>query len=260
MIPLALDPTTFNVPQGVVSHIEYSVALGLPELHPAICSHDGTFVIAGSGPSLANHLEEIREEKLSGRPICAVKGAHDYLLKNDIEPDLFLSIDPRDRRNNVQLESENTVYLLASRCAPQLFDHLKERRLMIWHAGSSQEENSCLARHGVKFMIGGTSTSGLRAVNIGYYLGFRKMVMYGMDSCNAPDGITKRVDGSLTGQTVEVIVGGSGKKFTCNIAMAEQAQAFQQLWVMMPDLRLEIKGDGLLAAILEQRRHLGFWT
>ncbi len=42
--------------------------------------------------------------------------------------------------------------------------------------------------------------------------------------------------------------------------MAEQAQAFQLLWVMMPDLRVEIKGDGLLAAILAERKRLGYWT
>jgi uncharacterized Rossmann fold enzyme len=256
--PLVLDTATFNVPQGVSSHIEYSLKLGLPELMPAICSHDGTFVIAGSGPSLALFTDEIKAEREKGRPICAVKGAHDHLISQGIEPDLFISIDPRDRRNNVQKESDNTVYLLASRCSPQVFDHLKDRKCMIWYAGSSQEENACHGKHKVKFMIGGTSTSGLRAVNVAYYLGFRKVVMYGMDSCNAPDGITKRVDGSLTGQTIDVVV--AGRKFTCNIAMAEQAQAFQLLWQMMPDIQVEVKGDGLLAAILAERKRLGYWT
>lgn len=260
MQPLVLDAATFNVPKGVSSYIKDAVARNLPVLPPAICCNDGTFVIAGSGPSIADFVDEIKGEKENGRPICSVKGAHDFLLDNGIEPDLFLSIDPRDRRNNVQRESENTVYLLASRCAPQMFDHLADRKVMLWHAASSEEENRVLAELGVKYMIGGTSTSGLRAINVGYYLGFRKFVLYGMDSCNAPDGITKRIDGSLTGQTIEVIVGQTGKKFVCNIAMAEQAKAFQQIWVMMPDARLEIKGNGLLAAILEERKRLGYWT
>lgn len=258
--PLALDPSTFNVPQGVTSHIEYAMGLGLPELKPAICSHDGTFVIAGSGPSLANHVEDLKEERRKGRPICSIKGAHDWLIGQGIEPDLFLSIDPRDRRNNVQKEAQDTVYLLASRCSPQVFDHLKGRYVMVWHAASSDEENRLLAKKGVKYMIGGTSTSGLRAVNVGYYLGFRRFVMYGMDSCNAPDGITKRVDGSLTGQTTEVVVGGSGKKFICNIAMAQQAMDFQKLWTFMPDAQIEVKGEGLLAAIVAERKRRGMWT
>jgi len=258
--PLAFDTSTFNVPQGITENIESCIKRGLPELLPAICSHDGTFVIAGSGPSLADQLDEIRAEKEKGRPICAVKAAHDFLLSHDIEPDLFLSIDPRDRRSNVQRASENTVYLLSSRCCPQLFDHLKDRYVMVFHAASSQEENDCLQKHGVKFAIGGTSTSGLRAVNVGHFMGYRKFVMYGMDSCNAPDGITKRVDGSLTGQTTDVIVGASGKKFIANVAMAQQAIDFQQLWVMLPGINVEVKGNGLLAAILEERKRLGMPT
>lgn len=258
--PLAIDPTTFNIPQGITEHIRANVKRGLPELLPAICSHDGTFVIAGSGPSLKDSLDGIRAEKALGRPLCAVKGAHDFLLKNGIAPDVFLSIDPRDRRNNVQEISEDTVYLLASRCSPQLFDHLKDRHVMLWHAASGQDEQRLMAELGVKYMIGGTSTSGLRAVNVAYYMGYRKVVMFGMDSCNAADGITKRVDGSLTGQTIEVVVGGSHEKFTANIAMAQQAQDFQSLWTMMPDLSVEVRGGGLLAAILEERKRRGFWT
>lgn len=258
--PLKLDPTTFNIPQGIEAHIESALKRGLPELPPALCSHDGTFVIAGAGPSLARFEKELKEEREKGRPICAVKAAHDWLCQHGIEPELFLSIDPRDRRSNVQEKTENTIYLLASRCSPVLFDFLADRKIMLWHAASSESENLFFKKCGVKYLIGGTSTSGLRAINIGYYMGFRKFVLYGMDSCNAEDGITKRIDGSLTGQTIEVVVDGSGRKFTCNIAMAQQAEAFQQIWVMMPDAKLEIKGDGLLAAILEERKRRGYWT
>lgn len=257
MQPLAIDVATFNAPLGVVENIKHAIALGLPELMPAICSHDGTFVIVGSGPSLANYADQIKAERAKGRPICAIKAAHDWLCKQGIEPDLFLSIDPRDRRNNVQEETQNTLYLLASRCNPGLFEFLKNRNVMLWHALSAPEENNLVID---RYRIGGTTTSGLRAVNVAYFLGFRKVVMYGMDSCNAPDGITKRIDGSLTGQTTDVIVDGSMKKFVCNIAMAQQAMDFQKLWSMMPDIQVEIHGDGLLAAILEERKKRGFWT
>lgn len=258
--PLAIDVSTFNIPAGVTAHIRENVARGLPELLPAICSHDGTFVIAGSGPSLAASYEGLHDERAKGRPICAVNGAHDFLAKKGIEPDLFLTIDPRDMRHNVREQTDNTVYLLASRASPIMFDYLKDRKVMLWHAASAQDEQHLMGELGIKYMIGGTSTSGLRAVNIAYYMGFRKVVMYGMDSCNAADGITKRVDGSLTGQTIEIVVGGTGKKFVANVAMAQQAQDFQSLWKMMPDLGVEIKGGGLLSAILDERKAKGMWT
>lgn len=256
--PLALDVTLFNLPDGIEQHIESALARGLPEFKPALCVNDGTFVIVGSGPSLAAFADDIKAERANGRPICAVKGAHDWLIDQGIKPDLFVSIDPRDRRNNVQRESEDTIYLLASRCCPELFDHLKDRNVMLWHAASREEENAIFRKHKIPTAVGGLSTSGLRAVNIGYFMGFRKFVMYGMDSCNAPDGITKRIDGSLTGQTIDVVVGSkNGRKFTCNVAMAKQAEDFQHLYVMMPDITIDCKGDGLLTAILAERRRQG---
>lgn len=257
MQPLALDVTLFNVAEGIPSYIEKNIARELPEFKPALCVNDGTFVIVGSGPSLVGFAKEIQAERDKGRPICAVKGGHDWLVEQGIEPDLFVSIEPRDRRNNVQRLSERTAYLLASRCCPEVFDRLVEvapGRVWIWHAGSNESENAIFRKHKFPVLIGGMSTSGLRAVNIGYFMGFRKFVMYGMDSCNAPDGITKRVDGSISGQTIEVIVGGDGgRKFTCNVAMAKQAEDFQFLYVAMPDITIEAKGDGLIAAIIADK-------
>lgn len=257
MKPLTLDVTLFNVPEGIPAYIERNIARGLEEFKPALCVNDGTFVICGAGPSLAKFAKEIREERERGRPICAAKGAHDWLCENDLHPDLFVSIEPRDRRNNLKCDSDRTIYLLASRCAPEVFDHLKDKPLMIWHAASAENENEVFRKHKMRTLVGGLSTSGLRAVNIGYFLGFRKFVMYGMDSCNAEDGMTKRVDGSQSGQTIDVVVGGpNGRKFTCNVAMAKQAQDYNYLFTMMPDITVDIMGDGLLAAIEEERRRM----
>lgn len=252
--PLAFDTSQFSIPTGIPAHIESSIARQLPELQPAICAHDGYMVIVGSGPSLAGFADEIKAEQAKGRPIWAVKGAHDWLIDNGIQPDVFLSIEPRDRRNNLQRANENTVYLLASRVCPEVFDHLAGKNVMIWHCASSDDENAVLMKHR-KYGIGGMSTSGLRAVHVGVHQGYRNFVMYGMDSCNAPDGITKRIDGSLTGQQQDVIVG--GRKFICNVAMAKQAFDFQYLYALLPGIHIEVKGDGLLAAINALRRKEG---
>lgn len=255
MRPLAFDVSTFNIPDGIPEHIRLSMKRGLPEIQPAICSHDGVFVVVGSGPSLRVNLDGVREEKAKGRPICAVKGAHDFLVENGVEPDLFLSLDPRDRRNNVKLETDNTVYLLASRCAPELFEHLKDRKVMIWHPVAAEDENEVLRELGViTKAVGGPSTSGLRAVYIGYIFGFRRFVFFGMDSCNAEDGITKRVDGSLTGATQDIYVGDSYTKYVANTAMALQAQDFQMMLMVFPNIEIDIRGGGLLAAIQSERK------
>jgi len=252
---LQLDVAQFNTSEGLVDHIRASMLRGLPELVPAFLSHDGTIVLCGSGPTLANFAEEIRAEKAKGRPIVAIKGAHDWLVDQGIEPDLYVTLDPRDRRNTVQRATENTVYMIASRCPPSMFDHLKDRRVIIWHSYSSEEELRYFKGSG-RELIGGGSTSGLRAMNIGYLLGFRKFVLYGFDSCNT--GTQKRIDGSQTGKTIDIFVGGpNGPKFTCNLSMAQQAKDFQMAYTYLPDITVESHGDGLITAILAERRARG---
>lgn len=250
MQPLAIDVSQFGAAQMHHESIRAALARGLPELSPAICSHDGTVVLVGSGPSAPQFLDEIREQRALGRPIVAVKGAHDLLCENGIIPDLFISIEPRDRRNNIKHANDETIYLLASRCAPEVFDHLKDRKVMLFHALGHPEENKVFENTGKSLLLGG-STSGLRAIFVMYWLGFRKFILYGYDSC-LNDAGDKRFDGSKAGQTVDIIV--SGRRFLANHAMAAQAQEFQTIFQVLPEAQLDIRGDGLLAWIHQERK------
>ena len=82
-------------------------------------------------------------------------------------------------------------------------------------------------------------------------------MLYGYDSCNNAQGI-KRFTGEKTGPTLDVYVGDGAerRKFTCNAAMAQQANEFQMVYAVMNDITVDAKGPGLIAAILEERRKL----
>lgn len=252
MNPLAISIKQYVSEGGNELQIRENLKRKLPEVKPACCSHDGNFVIVASGPYLTEHLEEIRAEQELGRPICAINGAYDYLVDNGIIPNLFLTVDPRPMPQNVTKPQEETVFLLASRVNPELFDRLKGYKVLVWHSWSMEKE--CEEFKG-QFAIGGGTTSGLRAINVGYVMGFRNFIMYGMDSCLADDRKTKRFTGEEAGQVVDVIVG--DKTFYCNCAMAQQANEFQELYKVMPDVHLEAKGRGLIAAILDERKKQG---
>jgi uncharacterized Rossmann fold enzyme len=252
MQPLAINVKQYVSEGGNESQIRHALALNLPELKPALCRHDGTFVIAASGPSLVEFIEEIREEQAKGRPICAINGAYDYLVSQGITPDLFLTVDPRPMPQNVTKPQQETIFLLASRVNQELYQRLNGFRVMVWHSWST--ENECNEFKG-RFAIGGGTTSGLRAINVGYVLGYRNFSLYGMDSCLAADGKTKRFSGEESGKIVDVIIG--GETFLCNGAMAQQAQEFQTLYNVMPDLHIKAYGNGLLARILLERERLG---
>jgi hypothetical protein len=49
-------------------------------------------------------------------------------------------------------------------------------------------------------------------------------------------------------------VGGpTGKKFNCNMAMAQQANEFQKLFEVMGDINVDARGPGLIAEIMRVR-------
>lgn len=251
----AIDVRQFGAAEQHQANIRANMDRKLPEVTPAICSHDGSVVVVGSGPSISLFVEEIKKEQASGRPVVAIKGAHDFLMSNGITPDIFVSLEPRDRSHrDLKHKNDTTIYLLASRCAPEMFDHLKDCKVMVWHSASHDTEMEALREKGVRLMVGGGTTSGLRALNLFYILGFRKYILYGFDSCLSEDG-AKRVDGSKSGQTIDVII--CGRRFISNYAMAQQAQDFQSCYQMLPGATFEAKGNGLIAAIIEERKKAG---
>jgi hypothetical protein len=251
MQPLEIKVVTAGTTEELCSNIRSALDLGLPELTLAPIKHDGNIVLVASGWSMPNYIDEIKAHRKAGRPIVAVKAAHDFLVENGVEPDLWINLDPRDRTSGIQRLNDRTVYMPASRCPPSTFEHLQGRKILLWHSWAEGPEMEAIGPN--KIAVGGGTTSGLRAINIGYLLGFRNFIMYGYDSCNSPAGI-KRFTGETSGPTVDVYVGGPmGKKFTCNAAMAQQANEFQKLFEVMADITLDVRGPGLIAEIMRVR-------
>jgi hypothetical protein len=255
MIPLAINVSQCGLLEGIGENIKHSLSLGLPELQFGLLTHDGTFVLCASGPSIEFHVDEIRADQAAGKTICAVKGAYDFLRGHGITPDLYLSVEPRYKP--VLNPAQETSFLLASRCHPQLFEDLKSHRVYVWHSWSVEDGTEHLIG---KPLVGGGTTSGLRSVNVGYLLGFRKFKWYGMDSSLGLKG-EKRVGQDPLGsdvKQVEVFVGEDDPKgYITNMAMGAQAQEAQTIYSVMPDITIDVIGSGLIPAIWEQRKLRG---
>jgi hypothetical protein len=251
MKPLEITVQAAGTEEELCSNIRSALARNLPELTLAPTKHDGNMVLVASGWSMPDYIDEIKAHQKAGRPIVSIKATHDFLVENGVEPDLWVNLDPRDRTSGIKHLNDHTTYMPASRCPPTTFDYLKGKKVLLWHSWAPGPEMEAIG-HG-KLAIGGGTTSGLRAINIGYILGYRNFTMYGYDSCNGPDG-RKKFGGEMPGATVDIWVGGpTGKKFNCNMAMAQQANEFQKLFEVMPDLNLTVKGPGLIAEIMRVR-------
>lgn len=255
MQQLKISCKAYGDVDSIKSNIHSALARGLPALDKQLSPHDGTWVIVGSGPSLPDYEDQIREH-VGKHPICSVNGAHDFMVSKGMNPDYFLSVDPRDTIvANTSKKNDHTNYLLASRCCPELFDHLADKKVTLWHSWSPDTETEAFHGH---MAIGGGSTSGLRAIHVGYVLGYRKFIVYGLDSCLAEDGKTKRFSGEKAGRVIDVHVG--NKVFLTNEAMAQQASECQMIPEVLKDATIDFKGPGLLATIWEERRKLGYPT
>lgn len=256
MQELCIDVAQYGEIEGITDNLRYSLSLNLPEFAPLSIRHDGTVCIVGSGPSLKRQLKRIQKERARNRPVVAINGAHDFLIENGITPDFFLTVDPRGMPQNLKHANDETVYLLASRVSPRDFDLLKGRKIVLWHSWSKEDEMSVVGDN--RIMIGGGTTSGLRAINFFYVAGFRSFHLYGLDSCLGRRG-EKHVDEAPLGKGVmrtDVIV--DGVSYICNMAMAAQAQDFQKLYEVMPDMTIKSFGNGLITAILAARKRRGF--
>ena len=162
-------------------HIRLSLARGLP-LHEEAPIHNRTAVLVGSGPSANGQIESIRKHSWRrnlGDTLVAVKDAHDWLIANEIVPEYAVAVDPQEHRwNCFTRKTPDVKYLIASQCHPAMFDHLAGLRVTLWHLyireGQTYPPDSLL-------VTGGTTT-GLRAINLFYSLGYRKFKLYGFDS------------------------------------------------------------------------------
>jgi uncharacterized Rossmann fold enzyme len=253
----AISPLEDIVPENLYwDYIASANARNLRSFKPALVKHDGHMVIVGSGPSVADHIDEIRRERELGRPIMAIKGAHDWLIDRGITPDLWVSMDSQVILKHIQKKSKETCYLVAGKAHPEIFDWLSDQQVVLWNAWMGQGEEKLFAPESC--MVGGGTTSGLRGITLAWLMGFRRVILYGFDSC-LKDG-AKRVDGSKPiDWTIPIRVGVEGKERLCDSSMASQANEFQALtFDAMPDIKVKVVGDGLLADIMAERQRLGF--
>lgn len=248
--PLFVMGRCISSDEQLFAHMDAAIARGLPEIAGQSAPIAQPAIIVGSGTSIASQVETIRNQRSAGGFLLAIKDAHDWLIEKGIMPDAALAIDPQEHRWNCFLRKQETVhYLISSQCHPAMFDHLDGHRVTIWHPCITKDQKRPLG----KYLVGGGSTSGLRAIVLLYIMGYRDFRLFGFDSCLSGDIL--RVNGTgpkPTDQIIDVMLP-SGESFKCNASMALQAQQFQDLFERLPDAHFTAYGYGLIPSIIRQR-------
>ena len=250
--------------EGRIEHIKSALERGLDEFGPSD-PHDKDICIVGSGPSVRSQVKKIRKLRERGAFILAIKGAHDFLLQNKIMPHAALAVDPQPhivrcfRKKLPEGELVRPVYLIASQCTTEVFDYLKDQKVIIWHLLASSSSELLKG----KLQIGGGSTSGSRGIVIGWMMGFRKFHLFGFDSCLQGKGESKlrKITGERWGGVredgkhevvMELVC--EGKTFFSDPAMAAQANEIQDVVKMLEGSMFKAYGRGLIQTIFKANR------
>lgn len=219
------------------------------ESAPWICTtpeHAAEAMIIGTGPSMLDTIELIRDYAMRGGNIFALNNAAKILAEHGIPSHYQVILDARP--SNVEFISHARTYLLGSQCDPSLFE-AASGNILQWHPvidGLAE-----MFPEAPITLIGGGTTVGLSAMALAYAMGYRKLHLFGYDSSFRGKQMhaSPQSRNDAERSTFDVTV--NEKTFTTNAAMAKQAELFPQLANSLSELGVEIKiyGDGLLPFI-----------
>jgi uncharacterized Rossmann fold enzyme len=248
-VPLKIVGKCVADDETLFQNMEAAVARGFPQVTKQESAKNEMITLVASGPSVAGQINVIREMAKTTK-IVAIKDAHDWLISQGVIPDYALAIDPQEHRISFYKPHKAVEYMIASQCHKAMFDNLEGHKVTIWHPyvmkGQDRPKNSML--------IGGGTTSGLRAISLFYVLGYRNFALFGFDSCLTGDMLRINGSGLKEGDTLtEVRIEQDGETFYCNPSMALQAEHFQTYYDYLPDAHFYGFGHGLIQAIIKKR-------
>jgi uncharacterized Rossmann fold enzyme len=245
------------------ANIAAAIKRGLPELQ-LVPEHDGHAVIVGGGPSLVDTLDELRWRYEQGQTIFALNNTRAWLCERGIIPHYTVLLDARaSTARFVGPAIDRTQYLVASQCAEATFDACLALG-KIWDAQSPDGRDRVILWHphveGIKdyaptdaVLIGGGTTVGLQTTAIAYTLGFRKLHLYGFDSCYRDDDGHAYAQPENDGEKI-IDCTVAGRSFKVAPWMAQQADEFKNVALQLADMDcvVTVAGDGLIPHIANE--------
>lgn len=222
--------------------------------------HEKTALLVGGGPSIKGDVENIRQRQKDGAVIFALNNAGHWLVSNGIIPDFVVVLDARAHNARfVEGLPQETSLLLASQCAPEVYDAAGTRPVIMWHAPTNGT-SGVVERRKFTFIIGGMNV-GIRAMSLAFILGYRTIHLYGFDSSYADDEAhAYKQPENDNDRLITAVV--SGRQFLTTPWMARQADDFREIapQMMAAGVTLHVHGDGLLpwlAHSMNQREPIG---
>ena len=250
--PLEIRAKCVYEDDKLLEHIHFWMDAPVRPFMPSM-AHDHEIAVVGSGPSLRDTWETVRDLKERGVYIAAVKGAHDFLIERGVIPHIAVMVDPQPHIVQCfQRKRHDVTYFVASQCNPELAEFFMGYPVVRWHLLTGKEGEKEAIRG--EPVLGGGSTSGNRTLTLGWMMGFRRFHLFGFDSCLSGDDL--KVHQKWTGQIIQIMTG--EREFKCNPAMAAQVTEFEKIVNMFRNqAQFKVYGDGAIPHLAKCRRDRG---
>ena len=246
--------------EKIQANVHYSSTLAPQWIRQCDMDMDSTIVFCSGGPSLKNHLDEIRKlSKKKDHYIVCVKTSHDTLIENKIIPWGCVLLDPRAHvQDFIENPHPKVIYFTASMCHPTTWDRLLDKNAQVfgYHALVGAGEEGVLKSRFTEgaMMLGGGCSAAMRGVSVLHAVGFRRFKLFAYDCSfdTEPDWTQKNGSGDAKFLEVEVL----GRKFWTDAEKIAQCQDFVKMLEQNKEISLEVFGDGMVAHIFHQKREL----
>ena len=248
--------------EKVKDNIRNNLSLGLQEVTPHQKQDTLVYLLAG-GPSLSDYEQQIIEAGKSGVPCVTVNGTYNWLLDRGVKPAAMVMVDARElNKRFVERPVDTCKYFLSSQCDHELVKSLPSDRTWLWHSADSQLLKEIAEETGIShswFPVVGGSTVVSRALCLLVMLGYRKVEIFGWDSCirEGKHHAYEQPENDMR-STYSMRVG--GREFKCHPWMMLQAFEFQNIvtnfLAKFDDFEMIVHGDGLIAAIINHAAEL----
>lgn len=205
--------------------------------------HDGVAVLCGSGPSLADTLDDVHRHAGAGATVFAMNGAARYLSDKGLLADYQVIIDPRPI--TASLVGPAKAHLFASQVHPSCFEQAPGAQL--WHLQIDGIDDLLPDYPHPFALLGGAASVGNTATVLAYAMGFREVHCYGYDSSHR-DGAGHAFRQAINDGDPLCKVIWNGREYTTSLTMKLQAERFQETGRALLDagVRLMVHGSGLL--------------
>jgi len=203
-------------------------------------------LLCGSGPSLADTLDEIKRRRLDGGVVFALNGAAKFLADHGIMPDYQVIIDARER--TADLVGPAKQHLFASQVHPKCFERAPDARL--WHLQVENIDDYLPDYDDGYVMVGGAASVGNTATCLAYSLGFRDLHCFGYDSSHR-DGNGHAFHQAMNDGDPCAVVEFGGNTYVASLTMKLQAERFMVTARELERMgaKVHVHGSGLLPAM-----------